>query len=368
MSRLAVLLFSLLLALGATAPEAESPKLRAGSSTLHRYESVEPHMGTLVKITVYARDENAARTAFKAGFDRIRDLDDTLSDYRPGSELNDVTAAAVRRAVTVSRDLFTVLAASQALAAATEGAFDVTQGPVIRLWREARRTKQAPDDAALRAAAERSGFRKLHLDAARRTVLLDDERMALDVGGIAKGYAAGEALDAIGRTGVRSALVAVSGDLAFSDAPPDARGWRISLHDVPGEAAGVPAIAELSNAAVSTAGKDEQHLDAGGRRYSHIIDPRSRMGLTEDLTVTVIARNGLAADGLDTAISVLGVDKGLALIDARADAVALIVRRTPAGDEVLPSARFRSFIQERQGLKRQSGGSEDPPGVVGPGL
>jgi len=221
----------------------------------------------------------------------------------------------------------------------------VTQGPVIRVWREARRTKQVPDDAALRAAAARGGFRKLHLDAARRLVLLDDERMALDVGGIAKGYAASEALDAIGRTGVRSALVAVSGDLAFSDAPPDARGWRISLHDVPGEAAGVPAIAELSNAAVSTAGKDEQHLDAGGRRYSHIIDPRSRMGLTEDLTVTVIARNGLAADGLDTAISVLGVEKGLALIESRADAVALIVRRTPAGDHVLPSARFRAWMR-----------------------
>jgi thiamine biosynthesis lipoprotein len=309
-------------------------------------------MGTLVKITVYAQDEDAARAAFKAGFGRIRELDDTLSDYKPGSELNRVTAAAVRKAVPVSRDLFTVLAASQELAAATEGAFDVTQGPVIRLWREARRTKQVPDDAALGAAADRGGFRKLHLDAARRTVLLDDERMALDVGGIAKGYAASEALDAIGRTGVRSALVAVSGDLAFSDAPPDARGWRISLHDVPGEAAGVPAIAELSHAAVSTAGADEQHLDATGRRYSHIIDPRSRMGLTENLTVTVIARSGLAADGLDTAVSVLGIERGLALIDTRDDAAAMIVRRTSAGAAVLPSRQLAAFLAARRAAAR----------------
>ena len=309
-------------------------------------------MGTLVKITVYAQDEDAARAAFKAGFGRIRELDDTLSDYKPGSELNRVTAAAVRKAVPVSRDLFTVLAASQELAAATEGAFDVTQGPVIRLWREARRTKQVPDDAALGAAAARGGFRKLHLDAARRTVLLDDERMALDVGGIAKGYAASEALDAIGRTGVRSALVAVSGDLAFSDAPPHARGWRIFLHDVPGEAAGVPAIAELSNAAVSTAGADEQHLDAGGRRYSHIIDPRSRMGLTENLTVTVIARSGLAADGLDTALSVLGVERGMTLIDSRDDAAAVFVRRAPAGGALLPSRRFAAFLAARRAAAR----------------
>jgi len=314
------------------------------SPTLHRYESVEPHMGTLVKITVYTLDAGAARRAFRAGFDRIRDLDAILSDYKTDSELNRLTSTAVRGPIPVSRDLFAVLSAAQELAAATSGAFDVTQGPVIRLWREARTPRTLPGAPALGAAAARGGYRKLHLDPGRRTVKLDRQDMALDVGGIAKGYAASEALAAIGGLGVRSAMVAISGDLAFSDAPPGARGWRIALHDLPDVAAGVPATLELTNAAVSTAGPGEQHLDAGGRRYSHIVDPATRLGLTDDLTVTVVATDGLAADGLDTAMSVLGVDRGLALIDARDDAAAVIVRRNAAGAAVIASSRFQSFV------------------------
>jgi FAD:protein FMN transferase len=317
------------------------------SAPLHRYESVEPHMGTLVKITVYTSSEDDARRAFGAGFDRIAALDAILSDYKPDSELSRISGIAVGTPVKVSRDLFTVLEAAQELAEATGGAFDITQGPVIRLWREARRSRHVPDADALREAASRTGHQKLHVDRDRCTVRLDRPGMVLDVGGIAKGYAASEALAAISNLGVRSALVAISGDLAFSDAPPGTSGWRISVHDLPGERA-VPQVLRLANAAVSTAGAAEQHLDANGHRYSHIVDPSTRMGLTDDLTVTVVARSGarsgLVADGLDTAMSVLGIERGLALIDARVDAVALIVRGTGAGAEVLPSARFQSFI------------------------
>ena len=128
-------------------------------------------MGTLVKITLYARDEDEARAAFHAAFSRIRELDDTLSDYKPGSELNRITAAAVGTAVGGSRDLIRVLAASQELAAATGGAFDITQGPVIRLWREARATRDVCRTSdALREASARSGYRKLHVDRGAATV------------------------------------------------------------------------------------------------------------------------------------------------------------------------------------------------------
>ena len=308
-------------------------------SELHRYEAVEPHMGTLVRITIYAPGEQAAKDAFRAAFDRIRNLDGILSDYRPDSELNQITKAAVGRAVRVSEDLFAVLAASQELAEATGGAFDITQGPVVRLWREARKTARVPDPAALQDAARRSGFRKLHLDAEHRTVTFDMAGMALDVGAIGKGYAASEAIEVLDGLGVSSALVAVSGDLAFSEAPPGQRGWRIGVHS--GEALpGVPAMLELTNAAVSTSGSSEQHVDIDGRRYSHIIDPASRMGLVDDITVTVIARHGLDADGLDTAVSVLGADRGLALIESRPGTAALIIQRTSAGTTVRPSSRF----------------------------
>jgi len=306
---------------------------------LHRYEAVEPHMGTLVRITVYAAGEQEAKEAFRAAFDRIRNLDRILSDYRPDSELNQITRAAAGRAVPVSRDLFAVLAASQDLADATGGAFDITQGAVVRLWREARTTARLPDPAALQDAAGRSGFRKLHLDAEHRTVTFDMTGMALDVGAIGKGYAASEAIELLRGLGVSSALVAVSGDLAFSEAPPDQRGWRIAVHS--GETLpAVPAMLELTNAAVSTSGSSEQHVDIEGRRYSHIIDPASRMGLVDDITVTVIARHGLDADGLDTAVSVLGADRGLALIESRPGTAALIIQRTGTGTTARASSRF----------------------------
>ena len=310
------------------------------SAELHRYEAVEPHMGTLVRITLYASGEAAASDAFRAAFTRIRDLDGILSDYRPDSELNQITTTAVGRAVRVSEDLFTVLAASQDLAEATGGAFDITLGPVVRLWREARKTGRLPDPATLQEAVSRSGFRKLHLDAKHRTVTVDKAGMALDVGAIGKGYAASEAIEALDRLGMRSALVAVSGDLAFSEAPPGQRGWRVGIDTGDGSDVHVPAVLELTNAAVSTSGSGEQHVDINGRRYSHIIDPASGMGLADDITVTVIARHGLESDGLDTAVSVLGAARGLAFIESRPDAAAVIIERTSAGTTVLPSTRF----------------------------
>ena len=202
----------------------------ARQAELQRFEAVEPHMGTLVRITVYATDEQSASDAFRAAFTRIRDLDRILSDYKSDSELNTITRTAIARAVPISADLFTVLQKSQELAGATGGAFDITQGPVIRLWREAQKTGRLPDPAALKEAAGRSGHRKLHLDPARHTVRLDEAGMALDVGAVGKGYAASEAVEVLEGLGIRSALVAISGDLAFSDAPPGQRGWRIAMY------------------------------------------------------------------------------------------------------------------------------------------
>lgn len=297
-------------------------------------------MGTLVQVIVYTRDEQAANGAFRIAFDRIRDLDRILSDYRPDSELNQIAKKAVGHPVPVSDDLFEVLQASQTLAEQTGGAFDITQGPVVRLWRAARTTGRLPDGRELHEAAARSGFRKLHLDRSRRTVTLDVAGMSLDVGAIGKGYAASAAIEALGLHNVRSALVAISGDLACSDAPPGQRGWRIGIHSLDSAVAGVPAALELTNAAVSTSGNSEQHIDVDGRRYSHVIDPASGQALANDITVTVIARHGLEADGLDTAVSVLGVQRGLKLVEAHPGAEALIVQRTTSGVTVATSSGF----------------------------
>ena len=288
----------------------------------------------------YMRGEPAARAAFRAAFDRIHDLDVILSDYRADSELNRVTTAAVGRPVAVSRDLFIVLAASQHLAELTGGAFDITQGPVIRLWREARRTTRLPEPAALREAASRSGFRKLHLDSRQQTVQVDIPGMALDVGAIGKGYAASQAIEVLDRLGIRQCARGGQRRSRVQRRAAGERGWRIAVHSENPSVTSVPAVLELVDGAVSTSGGSEQHLDVNGTRYSHVIDPFSGMGLVRDITVTVIARDGLLADGLDTALDVLGEEKGLALIESIPDAAALVVERTSDGTTVVPSSRF----------------------------
>jgi thiamine biosynthesis lipoprotein len=301
-------------------------------------------MGTLARVTVYAPDADAARVAFRAGFDRIRELNGILSDYLPESELSRVTREAVGHPLPVSADLFAVLKAAARLSEATDGAFDVTQGPVIRLWRDARTAGRLPDADALQQAARRTGHQHMRLDEARRTVAFAIAGMQLDVGAIGKGYAASEALAAISRTGVQSALVAVSGDLAFSGAPPGQAGWRIRIHDGDIGDATIPPVLWLTHAAVSTSGNAEQHLDVDGRRYSHVIDPASRTGLLDDITVTVVARHGVDADGLDTAVGLLGVERGLALVERDAEAAVLIVLRQASATTVHASHRLRQIL------------------------
>jgi thiamine biosynthesis lipoprotein len=318
------------------------------AAELKAFEAVEPHMGTLARIKLYAADEAQASAAFRAAFDRIAQLDAALSDYKPDSELNRICESAVRRPVPVSADLFTVLLASQELAERTGGAFDVTLGPVIRLWREARRTGRLPDAAALRGASARCGYRKLHLNAANRTVTLDDAGMQLDVGGIAKGYAADAALALLRKMGIRSALVALSGDLAFSDAPPGQSGWRIGIDAIDTGASGFTRVLELSNAAVSTSGDAEQHLDAGGQRYSHIIDPGTGTALTHSTSVTIVARSGIIADGTATAVSVLGADRGMVYIEKHPNFAGLIVTRQNGVCRITESTVFQRLRSARR--------------------
>jgi FAD:protein FMN transferase len=261
------------------------------------FESVEPHMGTLVRIEIYTASEARAKSAFRAAFDRIAALDASLSDYRPESELNRLCRAPAGAPVTVSSDLFRVLAAAQWLSQQTGGAFDATIGPLTHLWRAARARDSAPSPDAIAEAKSRTGYAKLRLDAAACTATLEEPGMQLDVGGIAKGYTADEALAILTARGIRRALVAMSGDLAFTNPPPGRRGWKIAT---------TYSTLELANAAVSTSGDTEQHLDQGGRRYSHILNPATGLGLTGSHDVSVIARRGIDADALATAASILG--------------------------------------------------------------
>jgi thiamine biosynthesis lipoprotein len=269
---------------------------------LERFEAAEPHMGSITRITIYARDASAISAAFA----RIRELDEELSDFKPDSELNRVCRTAHERPVVVSKDLFRVLEAAQEISRETDGAFDVTIGPVTHLWRRGK----FPDAETM----SRVGYRNLVLDREKRTVFLRLEGMQLDLGGIAKGFAADEALAVLRDRGVPSALVAVSGDVAIGDAPPGKKGWLVRLE---------PSyeVMTLRNVAVSSSGDSEQFLERDGMRYSHVIDPHTGLGLTSRIAVSVTAATGLLADPLATAVCVLGPERGAAYAKRRSATV-----------------------------------------------
>jgi thiamine biosynthesis lipoprotein len=294
------------------------------AADLQLFEAVQPHMGTLVRIQLYTADADRANQGFRAAFLRFAQLDAALSDYREDSELNRLCRSAVGNPVSVSADLFRVLSAARQLAEETNGAFDVTLGPVTLLWRQARREHRVPAPDALREALQRSGYRKLHLDAAAQTVTLDQPGMRLDLGGIGKGYAADAALAALAELGIRRALVAASGDLAIGDPPPGKGGWSIGIdsHNRPDGA--FSRVLQLCNAAVSTSGDREQNLEIAGVKYSHIVDPATGMGLTRPIAVAVVARQGIDADSWSTALSVLGAERGIALIEKHPGLSALV--------------------------------------------
>ena len=273
---------------------------------LSRFEFTKPQMGAPFRIVLYARDAAHGEAAAQAAFRRVEALNQIFSDYETDSELNELSrTAGSGKWVPVSDDLWRILVKAQEVARLSDGAFDITIGPCVNLWRKARREKRLPDDARLAEARQAVGYEKLELKNKAARLLVPD--MKLDLGGIAKGYAVDEAMKILKTHGIRHALVAAAGDIVVSEPPPGKQGWQIEIGSSP------PKTVSLSNAAVSTSGDVFQHLEVNDVRYSHIVDPRTGIGLTNQILVTVISPDSTTADALATAICVLGGEKGKAL-------------------------------------------------------
>jgi FAD:protein FMN transferase len=337
--------FSILLLAGAAGVAGAA---RLAAPTGERYTFVEPHMGTRFKIIVYARDEAQARKATTAAFARIAALDAIMSDYRPTSELMRLCAKAGGDPVKVGDELFFVLARAQKVAAESDGAFDVTVGPIVRLWRLSRRTQRLPDAEKLAAARALVGYKLVKLDEKAQTVQLLKAGMQLDLGGIAKGYAADEALKVLKAHGIDRALVAAGGDIAVSEPPPDANGWAVAIagpqpFDEKLAEKALPQLL-LKNAAVSTSGDAEQYVEIDGKRYSHIVDPKTGLGLVGRMTATVVAPNGITSDSLTKVIAVLGPEKGFPIIEAYEGVSGRVARLTEQGVETTTSKRFPKLL------------------------
>ncbi len=312
----------------------------AADSELARYTFAETHMGSKVVLTLYAADEASAKRGATAAFARVAELDGIMSDYRPTSELMQLCQKAGGGPIRVSEDLFLVLSRAQEVSRRSGGAFDVTVGPVVRLWRRARKSFQLPDPDDLAKARALVGYEMVTLDPKARTVQLQKRGMQLDLGGIAKGYAADAALMVLKEHGITRALVALSGDIAASGPPPGEEGWRVGLAPLEGTRQPPSRFVLLKDGAVSTSGDAEQYVEIDGQRYSHIVDPKTGIGLVGRVGVTVVARDGTTADCLATAACVLGVERGVKLVEETPGAAVLFVRKTEKGEETVESKGF----------------------------
>lgn len=312
-----------------------------------RLEFTRPQMGVPFGIVVWTpkADEARAQAAVGRAYDRVEVLNRVFSDYDPDSEISILGRTAnPGQPYPVSADLAGLLYRAQALAQATDGAFDVTVGPLAHLWRRARRLRELPPEHLLNEARARVGWQFLEVDLERQEVVLKRDNLRLDFGGIAKGYAADEALRVLRESGFDRALVAAAGDVTVGEAPPGKPGWQVMVGggDGPGDPPAQPVA--LRRGSVSTSGDLYQRLEMGGRRYSHILDPRSGLGLTDQSLVTVMARDGTTADSLATAVSVLGPKEGLRLVEKTPGAAVWIVRGTEGQREEWRSRRWSRWV------------------------
>jgi thiamine biosynthesis lipoprotein len=311
-----------------------------------RFEFTQIQMGMPFRIVLYAPNADSANAAARAAYVRIKQLNGIMSDYDPESELMRLCqTAGSEKAVPVSRDLLVVLSHSLALSRQSDGAFDVTVGPVVKLWRKARREKRFPAADELAAARVLVGYGNIRLDEKAGTVELLKPGMLLDLGGIAVGYAIDDVLALLKARGITQALVDGSGDIGVGDPPPGKEGWRIGI--APLEADAEPSrYVILKNAAVTTSGDAFQFVELEGKRYSHIVDPRTGLGLTDRSSVTLLAPNCTIADSYTKAVSVLGPERGFRLIEATPGAAVIVVRAPGGVAETFESKRLGEYTFE----------------------
>lgn len=303
-------------------------------------------MGVPFRIVLYATNETSASSAAEAAFERVKQLNDIMSDYDPDSELSKLSLSSGQgRAVPVSPELWFVLHRAEELSKKSDGAFDVTVGPFVNLWRRARRQHQLPDPARLAQARQAVGYQKMRLDEKTRSVELLVPNMRLDLGGIAKGYAVDEALRTLRRCGIQRALVEGGGDVGVSDPPPGKKGWRFDLSSLDATNAPPDRYLLLKNEAISTSGDLYQRLEIDGKRYSHIVDPRTGIGLTDHSLVSIIARDSITADSLTKVASVLGPEKGLKFIEKTPGVAVRIMREPGEKIQTYESRRFRHYYE-----------------------
>jgi thiamine biosynthesis lipoprotein len=263
-------------------------------------------MGSPLNLIFYADDSVKAAQLAKASFQLVDSLNTVYSDYLQSSELTLLSKTAGSGAfVPVSPLLYDMLLMSKKAAQKSNGAFDITIGPLSRLWRQARKEKRFPSKDEILLAKKSVGIRNVVIDPVTNEIKLLAPAMQLDLGGIAKGHVAQQVVSFLGENGITSALADAGGDMACSNPPPGKKGWTVGINVPESTTELLPETIEIGNSAIATSGDLYQYIEHEGKRYSHIIDPRTGYGVQFQRNVTIIAPDGATADWLATACSIL---------------------------------------------------------------
>ncbi len=281
----------------------------------------EAIMGTAIHVELWAASRPQGDAATAAVMAEMRRIDAAMSPHQPTSELSRINRDAGSQAVPLSAEMFALIARSVAFSELSNGAFDITFASVGNLFDY--RAGTAPDAAALALGRAAIGYRHLLLDAHARTLRFGRAGMRIDLGGFAKGHAVDGSIAILQRMGIRHAIVSAGGD---SRVLGDKLGqpWMVAIRD-PRDADAVVAVLPLEDVAISTSGDYERFFESGGVRCHHLIDPATGASPTGVRSVTILADDGLTSEALSKSVFVLGVERGLALVEAQAGCDAVVI-------------------------------------------
>jgi thiamine biosynthesis lipoprotein len=291
-------------------------------------------MGTVFAIHLYAESESQAQSFFEVAFEEIERLEETLSKFRPSSEISRINRLAAEQAVTTDPEVFSLLEQSLCYSEQSGGAFDITVGPLMRTWGFFRSEGHFPGLEELTEARERTGFDKILLDPGTRRIGFAVPGMELDLGAIGKGYAVDQAVEILREAAVNAALVVAGSSTVYAlGAPPEENGWKIHVPDPLDRTRKISTV-KLCNRAISTSGSYERFFELNGRRYCHVMDPRTGMPVEGVLQSTLIGSDGAMTDAISNALFVLGADNK-ALLSRFEEVSALSVLTDDHGPRIL---------------------------------
>jgi len=312
-----------------------------------KYVFEQPEMGSPFTITLYCDDAARASLAAAAAFKKAEALNEILSDYQDSSEINRLSQTSGQgRYVRVSAPLFDILQRALEAGRLSRGAYDISVGPLVKLWRAARKTKVFPNADSIKSALQNTGYRYIHLDSIKQAVMLEHKGMMLDAGGLGKGFVAAAALEVLDQNGIDCAMVNAGGKIVTGQPPPGKQGWLIGINAPEEKETLLPQLLLLKEMSVATSGDIYRYVEFNGKRYSHIVDPATGIGVTRRKNVTAIARDGCTADWLATACSILSTRKSMKLIKKIPGAALLITERKGGGIRERSSSNFKDYLNK----------------------